>query len=67
LPLDDGAFAWIAAIAGITEKLVLVWHDTQLDAAATGIWFAGMDVALKSVKLLWQLTQSPLVGCTAST
>jgi hypothetical protein len=67
LLLGVGALAWIAAIVGIAEKFELVWHEVQLDEAATGIWFAGMDVALKSAKPAWQLEQSPAVGCAAST
>ena len=65
--LVEGALAWIATIVGITAKLLLVWHEVQLDAVATGMWLLGIALAVKSTKLLWQLEHSPLVGCAAST
>jgi hypothetical protein len=31
------------------------------------MWLDGIEVALKSVKLVWQLEQSALLGCAPST
>jgi hypothetical protein len=66
LVLLDGALAWIAAIAGITAKLVLVWHAVQVADAEVGIWLSGFETARKSTKLAWQLEQSSPTGCAAS-
>lgn len=37
----EGAFAWIAAMVGITEKSPLAWHAVQVALAEVGMWFAG--------------------------
>ena len=62
----DGAFAWIAAMLGITAKSTLVWHALHAALAEVGMWLAGLALVVKSVKLAWQLEQSPLAGCAAS-
>jgi hypothetical protein len=49
LVLVEGALAWISARVGIAEKsVVLVWHDTQVDAAAVGIWLDGLVTSFGS-------------------
>ena len=62
----EGAFAWTTPIDGITEKSELVWHDVQVELAATGMWLLGFAAAVKLVVLPWQFEQSPLTGCAAS-
>ena len=49
--LVEGALAWISAIDGITAKSVLVWQDVHVAEVETGIWLAGIPLALKSLKL----------------
>jgi hypothetical protein len=36
-PLVDGAFAWIAAIVGMTERFGFVWHAEQAAPEAVGM------------------------------
>ena len=64
--LVDGALAWMSAIVGITEKSVLVWQFTHVALAEVGMWLAGLEGAVKSLKLAWQFEQSPVAGCLAS-
>ena len=66
LALVEGAKAWMSAIVGITEKSVLVWQLVQVALAEVGMWLAGFDGAVKSLKLAWQFEQSPVAGCLAS-
>jgi hypothetical protein len=66
LLLVDCALAWIADIAGITEKSGLVWQFAQLAEAENGMWFVGMEGAVKSVNPPWQFEHSPVVGCLES-
>jgi hypothetical protein len=42
-----GAFAWMLASVGMTEKSLDVWHDEQVAAGAVGMWFAGLSTAVK--------------------
>ena len=67
LVVVDGAYLWMSAIAGITEKSALVWHDAQLALDKVGMWLAGL-VALFGSKEnpAWHCEQSPLAGWEAS-
>jgi hypothetical protein len=42
-----GAFAWMLASVGMTEKSLDVWQDAQVAFVAVGMWFAGLSTALK--------------------
>ena len=66
LAVVDGALAWMSTIAGMTEKSELLWHEVQVAAPEVGMWLAGLDGAVKSLKLAWQFEQSPVVGCLLS-
>jgi hypothetical protein len=66
LALVDCALAWMAAMAGITEKSALVWHAAHPAEAENGMWLAGIEGAVKSVNPPWQLEHSPVVGCSVS-
>ena len=66
LALVDCALAWMSAMLGITAKSELLWQAPQVALAAVGIWLAGFDGAVKSLKLPWQFEQSPVAGCLAS-
>ncbi|MEI8158203.1 MAG: hypothetical protein WCH60_15165 [Burkholderiales bacterium] len=51
----------MSAIAGITEKSVVVWHDVvQLAPDLIGIWLVGITLTVKSLMLAWQLEHSPV-------
>jgi hypothetical protein len=63
----DGAFAWMAVMEGIVAKFEVVWHAGHPAAAEVGIWLAGLDGSVKSLKLPWQSEQSPPMGCKEST
>jgi hypothetical protein len=54
------------ASVGITEKSLDVWHAAHCAVAAYGMWFAGLSCALKKFVPLWQVEQSPVLGCAAS-
>ena len=53
-------------MAGITEKSALVWQLPQTAPVAVGMWLAGLEGEVKSLKLAWQFEQSPVVGCLLS-
>ena len=61
-----GAFAWMFASVGITEKSVDVWHAVHGAFAAVGMWFAGLSFAVNAEVLLWQSEHSPVDGCAGS-
>ena len=42
-----GAFAWMLASVGITEKSLDVWHAVHCALAAVGMWLAGLSWAVK--------------------
>jgi hypothetical protein len=42
-----GAFAWMLATVGMTEKSLDVWQAWQFALVAVGMWFAGLSTALK--------------------
>ena len=66
LALVEGALAWMSAMVGMTEKSATVWHAVQLALAEVGMWLAGLEGEVKSLKLAWQFEQSPVVGCLLS-
>ena len=66
LALLEGAKAWMSAIVGSTEKSLEVWQLEHCAVAEVGMWLAGFDGAVKSLKLAWQFEQSPVVGCLLS-
>ena len=42
-----GAYRWMFASVGITEKSLLVWQLEQFALAAVGMWFWGFTTAVK--------------------
>jgi hypothetical protein len=38
-----GAWAWMAASVGMTEKSVEVWQELHWAVAANGIWLPGLS------------------------
>jgi hypothetical protein len=42
-----GAFAWMLASVGMTEKSLDVWQAAQGALVAVGMWFAGLSTAVK--------------------
>jgi len=61
-----GAFAWMFASVGITEKSPAVWHAVHCAVADVGMWLAGLSCAVKKLVPLWHCEQSPVLGCDAS-
>ena len=61
-----GAFAWMLASVGSTEKSVVVWHALQVAVADVGMWLAGLSCPVKKFVPLWHWEQSPLLGCAGS-
>ena len=42
-----GAYRWMLASVGITEKSLLVWQFEQVAVADVGMWFWGLAVPVK--------------------
>ncbi len=61
-----GAFAWMSASDGITEKSGLLWQLEHCELAAVGMWFAGFVSPAKNAVPVWHCEQSPVVGCAPS-
>jgi len=61
-----GALAWMLASVGITAKSLEVWQSLQVALAEVGMWLAGLSVPTHTAVPLWQVEQSPVVGCAAS-
>jgi hypothetical protein len=62
-PLDVlGAFAWMAARLGCTEKLGFVWQALQDALMLYGMWLVGLEAAGRNAVMLWHWSHDAAVG-----